>query len=238
MWQKGNMNAAERLLSPSGNTEPNNYPAPPHGKARSGIRQAWRTQQNTGARDLTLRVQCVVFLVFNPRNHRSVWTNFSFFSKAAHPPPPPFAVGAPFLHARGTRVTGPPMPSPLGPATTANRLRYLAILATTVFASTRHSAAFVGSFAAALSTKAASRLRGGQQQSASFMMGSPPLGDEEKVVIVGGGIGEKVISMPLEPLGRGTFCNAGVSRLFFSRRMFARVYRVAMYVIVDGPTLN
>lgn len=123
------------------------------------------------------------------------------------------------------------MPSPLCPATTANRLRYLAIVATTAFASTRHSAAFVGSFAAALSTKAASRLRGGQHQSATFMMGSPPLGDEEKVVIVGGGIGEEVLSMPLgpsaaRPLGRSAAAPlstyVGISSLC-SRRMFCKV---------------
>lgn len=75
---------------------------------------------------------------------------------------------------------------PLCQAATASRLKYLAIVATTVIATTRPSAAFVGSFTSASAT---SSKRGGRRQ--PLTMGSPPLGAEERVVIVGGGIGEE-----------------------------------------------
>lgn len=74
----------------------------------------------------------------------------------------------------------------------------LAIVATTVIASARPSAAFVGSLASAVSTSAttartcllSAATRGGGR-SQSLTMGSPPLGAGERVVIVGGGIGKK-----------------------------------------------
>lgn len=82
---------------------------------------------------------------------------------------------------------------PLCSVATASRLKYLAVVATTVIATARPSTAFVGSSFSSTSTSAASSRRGGRRQQCqpSLTMGSPPLAAEERVVIVGGGIGDE-----------------------------------------------